>query len=203
VSSEVCRARRACSRASSVFWGFGLAAMVVVPPRCAGEALSARPKTRSSGASRGRSGIAGRLAKATQPELVDPGGSRSRGGRWSRPSQNQITVKDQTIVQVAGSSPRSHLPRQRRRTGRAVLAVVPFTKCENVAPAATFGARRHDGVVGIPAGHGWPTSRHGPHHVTAHITSRSTPRHGRHHVTVDVKGRSTSSGGRAPSGSPR
>src|SRR6185436_1716769 len=30
VSSEVCRARRACSRASSVGWGFGLAAMIVV-----------------------------------------------------------------------------------------------------------------------------------------------------------------------------
>ena len=33
VSIDVCKARRAASRASSVGWGFGLAAMIVVPSR--------------------------------------------------------------------------------------------------------------------------------------------------------------------------
>ena len=65
-------------------WGFGLAAMIVVPPVHEGGGEEGAPRNGlvERCVTSAESGVAGRLAKVARPGSVDPGGSRFRGGRW-------------------------------------------------------------------------------------------------------------------------
>ena len=77
----------------------------------------------------------------TQPRLDDPGGSRLRCGRVVAAAQNQITVKDQTIVQSRQLPRCSHeadnLPTGHPHPGRR-------TRTPPALPPITCGAGRGD-----------------------------------------------------------
>ena len=98
VSIDVCSARRACSRASSVVSGFGLRAMAVVLPGCTGARSASRRATRRLTA---RSGLAGRRRRGHPGSAGEVAGAAwSPGGAvgpWWRCGLNVLL--NQAIVQ--------------------------------------------------------------------------------------------------------